>query len=68
MNGWALLGILMVVYAAFVVYIALKKPTKIWEMAKIKLFIRVLGEKGTEIFFIVFAAIVGAAGIWLIIR
>jgi hypothetical protein len=37
-------------------------------MAKIKVFIKIMGEKGTVIFFIVFAIIVGAAGIWLMIR
>lgn len=68
MNGMALVGLLMVVYAAFVVFIALKKPPKIWNMAKIKVFIKIMGEKGTVIFFIVFAIIVGAAGIWLMIR
>ena len=36
MNGMALLGILAIAYAVFVVYGAVKKPAKIWDMAKIK--------------------------------
>ncbi len=68
MNGWALLGILMVVYAALVVWIAVKQPPKIWGMAKIKLFIKVLGEKGTVIFFYIFALLFAVVGIWLIVK
>lgn len=68
MNGLALLGLLLIIYAVFVVFIAVKKPAKIWEMAKIRMFIKIMGEKGTVIFFIVFAIIVGAAGVWLLIR
>jgi hypothetical protein len=68
MNGMAFLGILMVVYAVLVVWIAAKKPPKIWEMAKIKLFIKVLGEKGTVIFFYIFALIFAVVGVWLIIK
>ena len=65
MNGLALLGILLIAYAVLVVWIAVKKPPKIWQMAKIKLFIKALGEKGTVIFFYVFAAVALGFGIWL---
>ncbi|MCD4714788.1 MAG: hypothetical protein K8R73_16045 [Clostridiales bacterium] len=68
MNGMAFLGILMVAYAALVVWIAVKQPPKIWGMAKIKLFIKVLGEKGTVIFFYIFALIFAVVGVWLIIK
>ena len=64
----AFLGILMVAYAALVVWIAVKKPPKIWGMAKIKLFIKVLGEKGTVIFFYIFALIFAVVGVWLIVK
>jgi len=64
MNGWALLGILAIIYAIAVVYIAIKKPEKIWKMAKIQGFIKVLGEKGTVIFFYVWAVIFLGLGIW----
>jgi len=47
-----------------VVYIAIKKPEKIWKMGKIQGFVKTLGEKGTVIFFIVWAAIAFGLGIW----
>ncbi len=47
MNGWPLLGLLLIAYAGMVVFIAAMKPQKIWQMAKIRAFIKVLGEKGT---------------------
>jgi hypothetical protein len=65
MNWYPLLGLLALVYAGLVVFIALKKPEKIWNMCKIQLFIKVLGEKGTEIFFYVFAVVFLGLGIWL---
>ena len=67
-NWLALLGIALVAYAAFVIYVALKKPPKIWDMAKIRLFRKALGEKGTVIMFWVFAAISLGFGIWLLVR
>ncbi|SHE32312.1 hypothetical protein [Alkalibacter saccharofermentans] len=66
MNGLALLGIILVVYSFAVVGITVKKPPAIWNMAKIKFFIKLFGEKGTVIFFYVFAAIALAIGIWLL--
>lgn len=65
MNGMALLGILAIVYAAFVVYVAAKKLAKIWDMAKIRRFRKVLGENGTVIFFYIWAILFVALGIWL---
>ena len=65
MNGMALLGILAIVYAAFVVYVAAKKPAKVWDMAKIRGFRKVLGENGTVIFFYIWALLFVALGIWL---
>lgn len=51
MNGSALLGILSLIYAGLVFFITFKKPEKIWNIAKINGFKKVLGEKGTVIFF-----------------
>lgn len=68
MNGLALLGILLIVYSAAVVYITLKKPESIWNMAKIKMFRKILGEKGTVIFFYLFALAALIIGIWLMVR
>lgn len=67
MNGRALLGIVLILYAGLVIWIAIKKPPKIWEMSKIKTFIRVLGEKGTVIFFYVWATIALVAGIYCLV-
>ena len=68
MNGQALIGILLIVYAIAVVFLAIKKPEAIWKMKKIQLFEKVLGVKGTVIFFYVFAAAAAALGIWLMTR
>ena len=51
MNIVPLLGLLAFVYAGLVIWIAVKKPEKLWNMAKIKAFIKVLGEQGTVILF-----------------
>lgn len=68
MDGWALLGLLLIIYSAAVFYITVKKPESIWNMAKIKMFIKLLGEKGTEIVFYVFAVAALVIGIWLLVR
>lgn len=67
MNIMALLGILCFLYAALVVFIAVKKPPALWKMAKIQMFIKLMGEQGTVIFFYVFAALAVCLGIWLLI-
>lgn len=59
-------GIVAIVYAAAVVVIAVVKPDKIWNMKKIELFKKVLGDRGTEIFFYVWALIFLVLGVWLI--
>lgn len=66
MNGWGLLGLILILYSGVVVYITAKKPPKIWDMVKIRTFRKVLGEKGTVIFFYIFAAIALGFGIWLL--
>lgn len=68
MDGLALLGLLLIAYSIMIVYITVKKPKAIWEMAKIKMFIKVLGEKGTTIFFYGFALVAAGFGIWLLLR
>ncbi|MBO1264220.1 hypothetical protein J3A84_04070 [Proteiniclasticum sp. SCR006] len=67
MDGLALLGLLLIVYAAAVIFITVKKPEQIWNMAKIRMFRKLLGEKGTEIFFYVFALAAAGFGIWLLV-
>ena len=68
MNGLALLGILAILYGAFVFYIAITKVPAIWNMKKIEGFKKVLGEKGTVIFFYIWGVAFAAVGIWLIIK
>jgi len=65
MNWQPLAGLAAFAYAGFVAYIAAtKKPESIWEMGKIKMFRKVLGEQGTVIFFYVWAVIFVGLGIW----
>ncbi|MBN1685043.1 MAG: hypothetical protein JW852_00230 [Spirochaetales bacterium] len=68
MNGLALLGLLLILYAVVVVVLAVKKPKPIWEMGKIQMFIKLLGDRGTVILFYVLAAIALGFGIWLLVR
>lgn len=61
MSGLAILGLFLIIYGLFVFFIAAKKPEAVWKMGKIQGFVKVLGEKGTVIFFFVWgtAAVVG---------
>lgn len=68
MNVLALVGILCLIYAALLVFFAVKKPTAIWKMGKIQFFIKLMGEKGTEYFFYAFAVLMAALGLWLLIN
>lgn len=68
MNGLALLGILAFIYAVLVFFIAFKKPDKIWNMAKINLFKKLLGEKGTVIFFYIWGILAIVLGVWLLTK
>lgn len=65
MNYKPLLGLLALIYAVAVFYIAIKKPAKIWGIKKIQGFVKVLGKKGTVIFFFVWGALFTVLGIWL---
>ena len=68
MNWMPLLGILAILYAVMVIFIAVKKPTKMWNMKKIEGFRKVLGDKGTVIFFLIWGTGFAALGIWLLTR
>ena len=68
MNGLALLGLILLLYAILVFYIALKKPKAMWEMGKIKAFRNKLGEKGTVIFFMIWGVIALGFGVWLLAK
>ena len=68
MNGLALLGLVLVLYAALVFFVAIKKPDSLWDMNKIRAFRSKLGDKGTVIFFLIWGAIALGFGIWLLVR
>lgn len=65
MKVWAIVCIL---YAAIVVALAVLKPKAIWEMKKIQFFIKYLGDRGTEIFFYVWALAFLVLGVWLLTK
>lgn len=65
MKLWAILAIL---YAAVVVVLAVLKPEPIWKMKKIQLFIKYLGDRGTEVFFYLWAFIFLVLGVWLLVQ
>lgn len=62
------LGIFLIVYAFLVFWITFKKPSKIWGMGKIQGFVSILGELGTQIFFIVFGLAALGFGILLVVK
>ena len=66
MNWYPLLALLCFAYVGLVLWIAIKKPAGLWNMGKIEFFKKVLGERGTEIFFYILAAIFVGVGIWLL--
>jgi len=66
MNWYPLLGLFALAYAVLVTYLAAtKKPKSIWNMGKVQAFVKVLGEKGTVIFFYVWGIAFAALGVWL---
>ena len=68
MNGLALLGLFLILYGLFVLFMAItKKPEAIWKMGKIQAFIKVLGMTGTVIFFYIFGAAALGGGIWILV-
>lgn len=64
MNYYPLLALLAFAYSSLVFWITIKKPAKLWDMKKIQGFVKILGEKGTEIFFYSIGIIVAGLGIW----
>ncbi len=68
MNTNALFGIVAILYAGMLFFVTFKKPKQIWSIKKIRGFEKVLGEKGTEIFFYAFGLLALALGIWLMTK
>lgn len=67
MNTLALIGIILAIYGLAVIGIAIKKPEPIWKLKKIQVFINILGEKGTLIFFYIFGGLCVIGGIVLMV-
>lgn len=67
MNWNPILGILALAYAGVVLFITIKKPASMWEMAKIKVFRKIFGEKGTVIFFLFWVVLFTVLAFWLFI-
>ncbi|MDD3095255.1 MAG: hypothetical protein WC372_00280 [Candidatus Neomarinimicrobiota bacterium] len=61
------LGIFLVLWGIMAVGISVAKAGKIWNMGKIQAFVKILGNTGTRIFFIVVGLAVLGLGIWLLI-
>ena len=68
MKWLALLGILAAAYGVFAIYVALKKPEKIWKMGKVQGFVKKFGDQGTSVWFCVFGLVLTALGVWLMVR
>lgn len=69
MNGLALLGVFLVLYGVFCVFLGItKKPQGVWGMGKIQAFVKVLGVTGAVIFFIAWGVAALGVGIWLLVR
>jgi fatty acid desaturase len=59
------LGIALLVYGAFCIFAGLVKIPFIWNLGKIEMFKKLLGETGTQIFFVVWGLIALGFGIWI---
>ena len=57
-----LLAIVLWVYAAAVIVIAIIKPKAVWDMAKIQGFVKLTGDTGTRVFFVVWALAAAVGG------
>ncbi|MBN2653006.1 MAG: hypothetical protein JXR63_11540 [Spirochaetales bacterium] len=67
MNFYPLLGALALIYALVVLFIAIKRPAKIWEMKKIQIFRKLLTDKGTMAFFVIWGLGFIGLAVWLFI-
>jgi hypothetical protein len=65
MNLYPLLALLCFAYLGLCLWIAVKKPDAIWNMGKLEVMKKLMGEKGTQIFIIIFGVIIGGVGVWL---
>lgn len=57
----AIIGLLLIVWGALTVLVAVLKPKTIWQLGKIQGFVQLLTERGTVVFFsaVGLAAVIG---------
>lgn len=67
MSGLIILGLFLILWGAAVICIALIKPAKIWKLGKIQGFVKLMGDKGVAIFFLIIGIIALGGGILLIL-
>ena len=65
MNWNPLFALLAFAYAGLVFWLTIKKPEKLWGIGKIQAFVKILGEKGTDIFFYIIGVAAAALGVRL---
>lgn len=65
--GKSLLGLFLILYSIAVIFIAMKKPEKIWKMKKTQFFIKILKEDGTVKFFYAWGALFAILGMFLLV-
>jgi hypothetical protein len=68
MNGWMILGIFLILWGLAVIYIIALRPKWYWNGRKGQFYMKRMGEKGTNIFFGILAAVTIGAGIYLLVR
>ncbi len=68
MNWYPLLALLAFAYTGLVFWVTIKKPEKIWNISKVQMFVKLLGERGTEVFFYIFGGLFAVLGVWLLMQ
>lgn len=69
MDGWTILAIVLLLYGALCLALALfKAPAAFWNLDKIDAFKKLLGELGTRVFIGVWGAAAVVLGVWLLVR
>ena len=60
-----ILSIFLIIYGIIVLYLTLSKSSIVFKNPKTKMFQKLLGEKGTYVFFLLFGLIALGVGIYL---
>lgn len=68
MQRQSIIGLCLIFYGMTVLYIDVVKPISLWDRKKIRIVVKLLGEKGTEMFFHIFGWIITLLGIFLMLR